>query len=267
LNRQRASFQKRTSEEPNYYEMLGVAQDASIDDIKKKYKALVLKFHPDRENSALAKQAMVSINNAYEVLSDPQRRMSYDASLNEPPEMPQNENPQARRAGPGVVRISRKIQALVTAVLLISCIAGCQTEELQGGNKPASEEFVEANSHYFTAITHEALAALPLFIPGFGMAWGVLGGFTTGFVGRAVIMTVSLHANMSGPFLAYLVLAAAIKLVAYHIGMCRSLTLVISIRRRRFSKLDSTFTQGEIILAVLLSCLAGFVEHAVITTR
>ena len=62
----------------NYYEILGVSHNASIEEIKKKYRELSLKFHPDKTNSSLASEMMKKINEAYETLSDEQKRRNYD---------------------------------------------------------------------------------------------------------------------------------------------------------------------------------------------
>ena len=108
---------------------------------------------------------------------------------------------------------------------------------------------------------------LPLIIQGLGLAWGELGGFTSGLEDMSVLMAPALHAGTSGLFLAYLILATGLKLAAYYIGMCRSLALVISIKRRRFSKLDRVFTEADIILAEILSSVAGLAEHALVSMR
>ncbi len=63
---------------PNYYEILGVANNASETDIKKAYRSLSLIHHPDRGGDATLFQ---EINNAYETLSDDQRRRIYDIEL------------------------------------------------------------------------------------------------------------------------------------------------------------------------------------------
>ena len=63
----------------NYYEVLGVSKDASEQDIKKAYRSLSLKFHPDRNNAPDAQSKFQEINQAYEVLSDLQTRTQYDA--------------------------------------------------------------------------------------------------------------------------------------------------------------------------------------------
>jgi molecular chaperone DnaJ len=63
----------------DYYETLGVARDASPDQIKRAYRTLARRHHPDvAEDKAAAEHLFKDINEAYEVLSDPQKRAQYD---------------------------------------------------------------------------------------------------------------------------------------------------------------------------------------------
>lgn len=65
---------------PNYYEVIGVSKDASVEEIRNKFRELVKKTHPDKtkENS---EGKMAELNKAYEILSDKERREKYDKYL------------------------------------------------------------------------------------------------------------------------------------------------------------------------------------------
>ncbi|MGM0567723.1 MAG: molecular chaperone DnaJ [Elusimicrobiota bacterium] len=63
----------------DYYSVLGVSKEASQDDIKKAYRKLALKHHPDRnKGNKESQEKFKEINEAYEVLSDPEKRKKYD---------------------------------------------------------------------------------------------------------------------------------------------------------------------------------------------
>src|SRR6476620_9097885 len=63
----------------DYYKILGVARGASADDIKKAFRKLARKYHPDvNPGDKKAEEKFKEINEAYEVLSDTQKRQKYD---------------------------------------------------------------------------------------------------------------------------------------------------------------------------------------------
>jgi molecular chaperone DnaJ len=67
-----------TASKRDYYEVLGVARNASEDDIKKAFRRLARQYHPDVNKEHDAEARFKEVNEAYEVLSDPQKRQMYD---------------------------------------------------------------------------------------------------------------------------------------------------------------------------------------------
>jgi len=66
----------------NLYTILGVAPNASDDDIKKVYRSLAMRYHPDRNDAPGAEVRFKSITKAFEILSDPAKREEYNQSVN-----------------------------------------------------------------------------------------------------------------------------------------------------------------------------------------
>ena len=62
----------------DYYKVMGVSRDASQDDIKKAYRRLARKYHPDVSKEANAEQLFKDLGEAYAVLKDPEKRAAYD---------------------------------------------------------------------------------------------------------------------------------------------------------------------------------------------
>ncbi|WP_127942595.1 DnaJ C-terminal domain-containing protein [Mycoplasma sp. ATU-Cv-703] len=63
---------------PDYYQSLGVDRNASEHEIKRAFRKLAMRYHPDRNKEPDAEAKFKEINEAYEVLSDPQKRSRYD---------------------------------------------------------------------------------------------------------------------------------------------------------------------------------------------
>jgi curved DNA-binding protein len=62
----------------DYYKTLGVARDATLDEIKRAYRKLARKYHPDVSKEADAEARFKEVGEAYEVLKDPEKRAAYD---------------------------------------------------------------------------------------------------------------------------------------------------------------------------------------------
>ena len=65
------------ADKQDYYDVLGLQKDASEADIKKAYRQLSKKYHPDINKAPDAEAKFKEVNEAYETLSDPQKRSAY----------------------------------------------------------------------------------------------------------------------------------------------------------------------------------------------
>lgn len=62
----------------DYYSVLGVSNDSNEEEIRKAYKRLALRYHPDKNSDADAEDKFKQIAQAYDVLTDPEKRNIYD---------------------------------------------------------------------------------------------------------------------------------------------------------------------------------------------
>ncbi len=111
---------------------------------------------------------------------------------------------------------------------------------------------------------HNASVALPMFIPGFGLAWGAFAAWSTGVAFEALVSTTPALAKVPPLALLYLSPFGLMELVAYSIGMSRSLLLILAIIRKKplQTEIRQTVVEIGIVLALLLA--GGFIEYSMI---
>lgn len=69
---------KKIIEKKDYYEILGLNKSASEEEIRKAYKKLAIKFHPDKNKSKLAEDAFKKISHSFNILSNKEKKSTYD---------------------------------------------------------------------------------------------------------------------------------------------------------------------------------------------
>lgn len=69
---------KTVIDKKDYYDILGVKKEADEDEIRKAYKKMAIKFHPDKNNSKLAADAFKKVSHAFTVLSNKEKKKNYD---------------------------------------------------------------------------------------------------------------------------------------------------------------------------------------------
>ena len=111
---------------------------------------------------------------------------------------------------------------------------------------------------------HNASVALPMFIPGFGLAWGAFAAWSTGVAFEALVSTTPALAKVPPLALLYLSPFGLMELVAYSIGMSRSLLLILAIIRKKPLQTEIRQTVVEIVIVLALLLAGGFIEYSMI---
>ena len=111
---------------------------------------------------------------------------------------------------------------------------------------------------------HNLSLALPMFIPGFGMAWGLFAGWSTGFILSAIVTTNPDLGSMQPLALLYLSPFGVIELAAYSLAGSRSLLLALRLRRRQSLRpaLKTVLIEAGVVAGLLLA--GGLVEYGMI---
>ncbi len=112
--------------------------------------------------------------------------------------------------------------------------------------------------------THNTTVALPMFIPGAGIAWGSFAAWSTGVAFHALVTTTPLLAKLPPLAVLYLSPFGVMELVAYSIGMSRSFLLIKSIIKKQPLRKELRQTAIEIGIVVALLLAGAFIEYAMI---
>ena len=167
--------------------------------------------------------------------------------------------------------MSKKIRviafALFVGIFLLSYTIGTYYKMSESDAKNFLKEFHESTKGIGAVgiFLHNTSVALPMFVPGFGPAWGAYSGWQTGAGYRVLVIENPQLVDVS-PILIFLSSPYGVmELVAYSIGMSRGTILAASlIRRKSFrSKLVPTAIEIGIVLALLL--VGGLVEYSTIS--
>ena len=112
--------------------------------------------------------------------------------------------------------------------------------------------------------THNLTIALPMFVPGFGIAWGFYASWSTGFAFAALVTTTPLLEEVPALALLYLSPFGLMELTAYSIAMSRSLLLINKLIKKISIKVDAKIVGIEIGIVVGLLLAGGFLEDYMI---
>jgi len=107
---------------------------------------------------------------------------------------------------------------------------------------------------------HNAAIGLPMFIPGFGIAWGFFTSWQTGYAFAALATTIPILREIPSLALLYLSPFGIMELTAYSIGMSRSFLLIHKIIKKISIKQDAKIVGIEIAIVVGLLLAGGILE-------
>jgi len=116
----------------------------------------------------------------------------------------------------------------------------------------------------FGIFIHNTTIALPMFIPGFGVAWGVFSAWSTGYAFAAIATVVPAIAEIPALAILFLSPFGVMELVAYTLGISRSFILIRAVSKKTnlIPFIKPTIIEIGIVVALLL--VGGFLEYYMI---
>lgn len=116
----------------------------------------------------------------------------------------------------------------------------------------------------FGLFIHNLTIALPMFIPGFGVAWGLFTGWSTGFAFASIITTIPALSNFPPLAILYFSPFGIMEIIAYSLGISRSYMIIYAVLKNRSIKPQLLVTGIEIGIVFALLLAAGYIEFAMI---
>ena len=152
------------------------------------------------------------------------------------------------------------------AVFTIAYSVGSESKLSEDDSKDFVKQFQSAvqGIDALGIFTHNASVALPMFVPGFGIAWGTFAAYSTGVAFSALVSTSPILTKLPPLALIFLSPFGIMELVAYSIGMSRSFILINAIVRKKPLNLELRNAGIEVGIVIALLLAAGFIEYSMI---
>jgi len=116
----------------------------------------------------------------------------------------------------------------------------------------------------FGIFIHNLTIALPMFIPGFGVMWGLFSGWSTGFAFASIVTSIPALAKIPPLEILYLSPFGIMEIVAYSVGISRSYIILYAIIKHKAIKPQMLITGIEIGIVGALLLVGGYLEFAMI---
>ena len=152
------------------------------------------------------------------------------------------------------------------AIFSVSFAIGAEIQVSEEESTILLEEF-EALVEGIDAIgifAHNASLALPMFIPGFGIAWGAFSAFSTGIAFSVLKDAYPALENIPALTIIFMSPFGLMEIAAYSIAMSRSYILVHKIIKKIPIRGDIRVTVIEVVILICLLLAGGFIEHLLI---
>ena len=116
----------------------------------------------------------------------------------------------------------------------------------------------------FGIFIHNLIIALPMFIPGFGIVWGLFSGGSTGFAFASIVTSIPALASFPPLAILYFSPFGIMELVAYSLGISRSYMMIYAVLKNKSIKPQLLVTGIEIGIVIALLLVGAYIEFVMI---